>query len=171
MYSVIRCSVSTPYNWRLFGSSTTIKWVWACQYIAYDYLAHWLWYWVTIPKVQGSNLSLTTNLWPSFGLCSVVQPQFSSKFPALALNRPGTLVPIPPASQGISKLAYIARWRCTLNVKVANLEVDRFTQKLLTLVHRSLITTYHKEHRLRMLLGVVRDISQGETCSWVGLGP
>ena len=104
------------------------KSVWACQYIAYDYLAHWLWYWVTIPKVQGSNPGLTTNLWPSFGLCSVVQPQFSSKFPALALNRPGTLVPIPPASQGISKLAYIARWRCTLNVKVANLEVDRFTQ-------------------------------------------
>ena len=116
------------YTWGLSGSSTTIKWVWACQYIAYDYLAHWLWYWVTIPKVQGSNLGLTTNLWPSFGLCSVVQPQFSSKFPALALNRPGTLVPIPPASQGISKLAYIARWRCTLNVKVANLEVDRFTQ-------------------------------------------
>ena len=29
---------------------------------AYDYLAHWLWYWVTIPKVQGSNPGLTTNL-------------------------------------------------------------------------------------------------------------
>ena len=27
-----------------------------------DYLAHWLLYWVTIPKVQDSNLGLTTNL-------------------------------------------------------------------------------------------------------------
>ena len=27
-----------------------------------DYLAQWLWYWVTIPKVQGSNPGLTTNL-------------------------------------------------------------------------------------------------------------
>ena len=46
---------------------------------------------------------------PGFKSRSVVQPQFSSKFPALALNRIGILVPIPRASQGISKLAYIAR--------------------------------------------------------------
>ena len=37
-------------------------------------------------KVQGSNPGLTTNLWQCFGLCSVVHPQFRSKFPALALQ-------------------------------------------------------------------------------------
>ena len=48
------------------------------------------------PKGPGFKTHLTTNLWPCFGLCSVVHPQFHSKFPALALNRPGTIVPIPP---------------------------------------------------------------------------
>ena len=36
--------------------------------------------------------------------------------------------------------------------------------KLLTLVHWNLIAPYDKEHKFRMLLGVVRDISQEETC-------
>ena len=44
-------------------------------------------YWVTISKVQGSNLSLTTNLLPCFGLCSVGHPQICSKFPILALKQ------------------------------------------------------------------------------------
>ena len=30
--------------------------------VADEYSAQWLWYWVTIPKVQGSNPGLTTNL-------------------------------------------------------------------------------------------------------------
>ena len=32
------------------------------EQITDDYLAHWSWYWETIPKVQGSNPGLTTNL-------------------------------------------------------------------------------------------------------------
>ena len=61
------------------------------------------------PKGPGFKSRSDYQSMTMFRSLSVVHPQFRSKFPALALNIPGTLVPIPPASQGISKLAYIAR--------------------------------------------------------------
>ena len=37
----------------------------------------------------------------------VVYPQFGSKFPDLALNRPGTIVPIPPDLIQMTKIAHL----------------------------------------------------------------
>ena len=63
--------------------------------------------WLFNSMVLGWNPELTTNLWTCIKLWSVVHPQFRSNFPALVLNRPGTLVPILHTSQGITKLAFI----------------------------------------------------------------
>ena len=41
---------------------------------------------VMVLNNQGSDSGLTTNLRSCFGLCSVVHPQFRSKFPVLALQ-------------------------------------------------------------------------------------
>ena len=94
----------------------------------------------------------------------VVQSQFSSKFPALALKQTQHIIASTSCFTRPFKISLYNSVKVYIKCKGGKLRGGYVHPKLLTLVHWSLITTYHKEHRLRMLLGVVRDISPEETC-------
>ena len=87
-----------------------------------------------------------------------------SKFPALALQTDLVQLCQYLLFTRHVKISFYSSVKVYIKCKGGRFRRWIGSPKLLTVVHWSLIAPYHKEHRLRMLLGVVRDISQEETC-------